>query len=191
MEIIAYDCYTSSDLSEVKIHTSPEVILLTKSFDYDSYLGYSPFNDPVFTKQYAKEMDIYLNTPRINQILKKHEAEIAFYSEMLQEEYSYFNYDESFMLGAIEELKHNWTDVKRKLLDGEIKAKLDIEDYNYTDIPPIEGMSLQAFAASPYELHVRNFHSEKLYLVAYKSKKLPEQGLITFEEAIEFPPYST
>lgn len=189
MEIIAYDCYTAVYLDDLNIALTPEVIETTVNFDYDKYLAYSPFNDAVFMDAYIKVMDNYVNSDRIESILDKYKEEISFNSDLIHKEYSYYHYDASFMTRGIDGLKSRWGELKPKLESGTIHANLVIEPYNYKDTDPIKGMNLQAFVNTPYELNVQNFHSEKLYLIGYSSKKLPEQGVVNFDEAIEFPPY--
>lgn len=189
MEIIAYDCYTASELDELEVILTPQTIELTPNFDYDRYLSYSPFNDAYFADKYSEVMNYYLTENRIQEILEKYKVEIEENTELIKREYSYYNYDPGFFQDGIDQVKPIWNNLETKIKSHTLKSNLEIPVYNYKHVPPIEGMNLQAFARTPYDLDVRNYHSEKLYLIAYSSKDLPEQGIVNLEDPIEFPPY--
>jgi len=189
LEIIAYDCYTSTESENINTVLTPQIIASTIDFDYDKYLAYSPFNDIVFANKYCEVMDGYISTNRIQELLEKYKEEIDKNAELLRREYSYFTYDSSFFQEGIDQVKPIWPDLKAQIKSDTLKAELKITEYNYKHMPPIEGMSLEAFARTPYDLDVKNYYSEKLYFVAYESKDLPEQGIVELEEPVEFPAY--
>jgi hypothetical protein len=189
MEIIAYDCYTASELDELEVILTPQTIELTPNFDYDRYLSYSPFNDAHFADEYSKVMNYYLTENRIQEILEKYKVEIEENTELIKREYSYYSYDPGFFQDGIDQVKPIWNDLEAKIKSQTLKSHLEIPEYNYKHVAPIEGMNLEAFARTPYALDVKNYHSEKLYLIAYSSKDLPEQGIVELEEPVEFPAY--
>lgn len=191
MEIIAYDCYTTSDMENLPVLLAPEVIDLDPNFNYDKYLGYSPFNDKKFLLEYISVMDYYMNSNRLDSILQMYQTEINDYTELIKKEYSFYSYDSKFISEAVIEVKQKWTGLKEKFEDEPTRANLIIDNYSDSFKDPIEGMSLQAFVKTPYQLHVQNFFSDKLYLLAYSSKKLPEQGIVTFDIPIEFEAYTS
>lgn len=189
LEIIAYDCYTSSELDDINVLLTPKVIASTTGFDYDKYLSYSPFNDIVFANKYCDVMNTYIATNRIQELIEKHRVEIEKNTELLNREYGYYTYNPNFFQEGIDQVKPIWQDLEAQIKSDTLKAQLQISEYNYKQMAPIEGMSLEAFAKTPYDLDVKNYYAEKLYLVAYESKDLPEQGIIELEEPLEFPPY--
>ena len=190
LEIIAYDCFTTSGPDKSGFDFSPRIIELRQDFIYDNYLKNSPFNDPQFNKEYIKAVDDYLFSDKLSATIDKYLEDINFNIALLQKEYSYYNYDPYSLLKGIEELSDKWVDLKPKLKNGDIHANLVLENYNYENLAPIDGMSLQAYLESSNEIKVTNFHAQKLYLISYSNKKLPEQGIVAFEEPIEFNSYN-
>ena len=190
LEIIAYDCYTSADIERVQSIFTSEIVLSSDEFDYDKYLGYSPFNDKEFAKEYMRSVERYLQSDRINEILNSYADEIAFNYQLIKKEYASYVYHDDFLLKNNDELKLRWSAFKDELKSKTLKSVLKIDPYNYKVDKPLDGINLNVYLQSPYEIKVKNFHSDTLYLYAYSNKKLPEQGIVKFDEITALAPYS-
>lgn len=190
MEIIAYDCYTTFETDNLSVNLTPEIIYSIKDFNYDKYLAYSPFNDRNFLIEYIDQMDNYIQSERIENILEKYDNEIKKNTELLSKEYTFYAYDPNFLITALDDVRSKWEESKYHFEKDTIHANLLIDNYSYDVDKPIKGMGMQAFSKSPYDLQVQSFHSKKLYLIAYSSKKLPEQGIVKLDEEIKFDAYT-
>lgn len=189
LEIIAFDCYTGKDMSHVNSWLEPNMIIKTKSYDYDKYLAASPFNDPHFLESYLNNMKNYLFTDKLLNVLKENQSEIKQYEEWINREYSFYSYDYDFISDGIDHLKPQFQDLIDDLDKNPLTADLKIANYNYGKDQPLEGFLLQGFIESFAKVKVRNFHSKPMYLVGYSSKDRPEQGVTNFEESIRFDAY--
>jgi len=189
LEIIAFDCYTGKNMDHVNAWLEPNRIIAIKSYDYDKYLSTSPFNDPLFLESYLDNMKNYLFTDKLLKVIKENQSELNKYEEWIKREYSYYQYDHTFISDGINHLKPQYYDLV-KLLDKEpLSSDLKIANYKYGKDQPLEGFLLQGFIATFAKVKVRNFHSKPLFLVGYSSKDRPEQGVTNFEEAIRFEAY--
>lgn len=189
LEIIAYDCFTTSGPDNSGFQFTPNIIEIKEEFVYDNYLKYSPFNDPQFNKAYIEVVDDYLSSNKLTAIVDKYKEDIDYNTSLIQREFTYYSYDPYYLLKGLPELREKWVDTKAKLENDEVHVKLILSDYNNENEEPIDGMTLQAFKETANEIRVSNYHPQKLFLTAYSNKKLPEQGIVAFDEPIEFEAY--
>ena len=190
LEVIAYDCYTRLKLDDKKSWLTPNLIYEGSSvYFYDTYLAYSPFNDPSFLNQYLAVIEEYLTTDEILTIFDQNKEQIEIYEEWIKREYADYNYNYDFISSSIDELKPQLQILKDNLSNNELKATLKSSSYNYGINEPLEGFMLQGFTESFGKIRVRNFHIKQMFLIGYSSKERPEQGITMFEEAIIFEGY--
>ena len=191
LEIIAFDCYTEKNLNNANTWLDPNLILAKKSYDYDGYLGVSPFNDPFFLESYLNNMKNYLFTDKLLQVIIENQSEIKKYEEWIRREYSFYHYNYDFISDGIDSLIPQFHELITVLDKNPLKANLEIANYNYGKNQPLEGFLLQGFIESFAKVKVRNFHSKQMFLIGYSSKDRPEQGVTNFEEAIRFDAYKS
>ena len=190
LEVIAYDCYTRAKVDEIEPWLTPNLIYKgTSVYFYDTYLAYSPFNDPAFLNQYLTVIEEYLNTDKLLLLFDNYKEQIKLSENWIQREYEYYHYNYDLISNSIIELEPQYQILKNNLNEKELKASLKASSYNYGVNGPIEGFMLQGFTEAYGKIRVRNFHKKQLFLIGYSSKERPEQVITMFEEEIRFEGY--